>query len=151
MSISLVLDSGIHGLLCHPRRQISGPPTVWLADRLSIDRDCQVFLPEIADYELRRKLLHLAATGKASTRAVDRLDLLRATFIYLPLTTAVMRHAAELWADARSKGLPTAAETALDGDVILAAQALAVGGTVVTTNPRHLERFVTAKTWEELS
>jgi hypothetical protein len=39
----------------------------------------------------------------------------------------------------------------LDGDVILAAQALAVGGAVVTANPRHLERFVAAKTREELT
>lgn len=84
-------------------------------------------------------------------RAVERLDQLRATFIYLQLTTAAMRHAAELWADARTRGLPTASEASLDADVILAAQAISVGGTVVTTNPRHLERFVTARTWEELS
>jgi len=130
---------------------MSGPPTAWLAGLLAADPGREVYLPEIADYELRRKLLHLTATGRASTRAVERLDQLRATVVYLPLTTAVMRHAAELWADARTRGLPTAAEAELDGDVILAAQALAVGGTVVTTNPRHLSRFVPAKTWEELA
>jgi predicted nucleic acid-binding protein len=151
MSISLVLDSGILGRLCHPRREISAPPTTWLADFLTSDGGREVYLPEIADYELRRKLLHLAATGRSSTRAIDRLDQLRVTFVYLPLTTAVMRHAAELWADARTRGSPTAPDTALDGDIILAAQALAVGGTVITTNTRHLSRFVAAKTWEELA
>lgn len=51
------------------------------------------------------------------------------------------------------RGTPArpADDAALDIDVILAAQALAVGGTVVTTNPRHLERFVAAKAWEELT
>lgn len=151
MATSLVLDSGILGRLCHPRRDIGGPMMAWLADRLASDHTFRVYVPEIADYELRRKLLHLTAIGKASPRSLDRLDELGATFIYLPLTTAVLRHAAELWADTRSKGQPTAAEPELDGDVILAAQTLAVGGTVVTTNPRHLGRFVEAKTWEELA
>ena len=151
MSISLVLDSGILGRLCHPRRDVSDPLTAWLADRLTDDPDGEVYVPEIADYELRRKLLHLMATGRTSTHAIDRLDQLTAAFIYLPLTTDMIRHAAELWAEARLKGVPTAPETSLDADVILAAQALAVSGTVVTTNPRHLERFVAAKTWEELT
>ncbi len=76
---------------------------------------------------------------------------LPATCIYLQLTTAAMRHAAELWTDARARGFCTAPATSLDADVFLAAQALAVGGTVVTTNPRHLDRFVAATAWEELS
>lgn len=151
MPNSLILDSGVLGLLCHPRREINGPPTAWLAELLTADPDRDVYLPEIADYELRRKLLHLVAVGRTSARSVDRLDQLRATLVYLPLTTATMRHAAELWADSRLRGLPVAADHSLDGDVILAAQTLAVGGTVVTTNPRHLSRFVPAKAWEELA
>jgi predicted nucleic acid-binding protein len=61
-----------------------------------------------------------------------------------------MRRAASLWADARHRGLPTAPPDALDSDVILAAQAMEVGGTIVTTNPKHLARFVPAMSWEEL-
>jgi predicted nucleic acid-binding protein len=134
MATSLVLDSGVLGLLCHARKEVSGPPTEWLAD-----------------YELRRKLLHLIATGRASTRTIERLDQLRAVLIYLPLTTETMRHAAELWAGARTRGVPTASDASLDGDVILAAQAIAVGGTVVTNNVRHLDRFVAAVTWEDVT
>jgi hypothetical protein len=37
---------------------------------------------------------------------------------YLPLDTAAMRHAAELWAPSRQYGIPTAHEHALDGDSI---------------------------------
>ena len=61
-----------------------------------------------------------------------------------------MFRAAELWADARGRGEGTAAEPALDGDVILAAQAQETGGVVMTTNVKHLARFVKALSWKEL-
>jgi hypothetical protein len=61
-----------------------------------------------------------------------------------------MHHAAELWAKCRSQGWPLSTEQALDGDVILAAQAQIVGGMIATTNRKHLEIFVTAKSWEEI-
>jgi hypothetical protein len=49
----------------------------------------------------------------------------------------------------------TAADAALDGDVILAAQSIAMeaqGHTciVATTNVRHLNWFVDARTWESI-
>lgn len=71
---------------------------------------------------------------------------------YLPITTAVMLKAAELWAEARRSGQPTADAKALDGDVILAAQAILAaedGNDVViaTTNVGHLSRFVDAYEW----
>ena len=107
-------------------------------------------LPEIADYELRRKLHHLMRKNPRVRTGLDRLDPLAATLRYVPLSMSVMRMAAELWGEARAAGQPTAGDTELDGDVILAAQALAVDGTVVTTNPRHLGRFVAVKDWETI-
>lgn len=106
-------------------------------------------LPEIADYELRRKLLHLVRTGRASTSSLQRLDALGRTLDYLALDTPTMRRAAELWAESRAAGTSTAPPAALDGDVILAAQALQVSGTVVTENRRHLSRFVPVTSWME--
>ena len=65
-----------------------------------------------------------------------------------------MRRAAGFWASARSRGRPTAPDHALDGDVILAAQAaeLAAGGdeVVATTNVGHLSRFAAASRWNEV-
>ncbi|MBA3785800.1 MAG: PIN domain-containing protein [Acidobacteria bacterium] len=98
---------------------------------------CRVIVPEIADYEVRRELLR---AGK--TRGLARLDLLKNTLDYLPLTTAIMLKAAELWAQARNQGTPTADAKALDCDVILAAQALAENGIVATENVGHLSLFV---------
>jgi predicted nucleic acid-binding protein len=106
-------------------------------------------VPEIADYELRRKLLHLIHKGQAAPESIRRLDDLAKLLDYLPLDTDTMRQAAQLWADARIRGIPTASDPALDGDVILAAQALSVDGAIVTSNRRHLSRFVEAKEWHE--
>ena len=100
---------------------------------------------QIADYEVRRELLR---AGK--TRGLARLDLLKNTLDYLPLTTAVMLKAAELWAQARNQGTPTADAKALDCDVILAAQALTENGIVATENVGHLSLFVEAKDWRDI-
>ena len=149
--MNLLLDTGILGRLCHPRKKENRPVAAWLSQLLTGDDEVQVFVPEIADYELRRKLLHLIAKGQATHQSLDRLDDLGRLLEYLPLDTPTMRKAAELWANARGQGMPTADEQALDGDVILAAQALAVTGTVVTTNPKHVSRFADAKEWTEIS
>ena len=86
----------------------------------------------------------------AKTRGLERLDLLKNTLDYLPLTTSVMLIAAELWAQARNQGTPTADAKALDCDVILSAQALADGGIVATENVGHLSLFVEAKDWHDI-
>jgi len=101
----------------------------------------QVYIPEIADYEIRRKLLHLELTGRSST-ALNRLNELAVVFKYLPLSTATFRKAAQLWANARAKGRSTAHPHSLDADVILAAQAFEIDGCVLTTNEQHLSIFV---------
>jgi len=150
--MNLLLDTGILGRLCHPRQRKNRAVAQWLVQLL---RDAaggvRVFIPEIADYELRRKLLHLILQGQGTSRSIDRLNDLEKLLEYLPLDTEVMRHAAELWAEARRQGFPTAADQALDGDVIIAAQAMSVNGTIVTTNRKHLSRFVPAKEWPEIA
>jgi predicted nucleic acid-binding protein len=76
----------------------------------------------------------------------------RETFAFLKeaLDREAMLKAADLWAQARKNGLPTADPKALDGDAILAAQALEVNGIVATDNVGHLARFVTARTWRDI-
>ena len=67
--------------------------------------------------------------------------------------TQVPGHAELLAAQARRQGQPTADDKALDGDVILAAQAMTLGGTdvvIATTNVGHLSRFVPAALWPDI-
>jgi predicted nucleic acid-binding protein len=75
--------------------------------------------------------------------------------VYLPLTTPVLYWAAELWAQARNRGHITASDPALDGDVILAAQALeylsgGMGMVIATTNVKHLAFFTDARLWTDI-
>ena len=147
--MTFVLDAGLVSRLVHPARAQYRPVARWMDGLLARGRDV-IVLPEIVDYEVRRKLLHLVRRDQASTRSVARLDDLGQNLEYLPLTTAMMRRASELWAEARLQGVPTASADSLDADAILAAQALAVGGAVITTNPRHLGRYVPVRSWADI-
>jgi len=149
--VLIVLDSGPLGLISNPSAQ--GPANeaqVWARTRL--ETGDYLFVPEISDYEVRRELLR---AGKQA--GVARLDELGDGLGYLPLSTTSMRAAADLWAQARNSGLPTAHDAALDGDVILAAQAQTLQAAeasetvvVATTNVTHLERYVYALLWSEI-
>ena len=144
MSIIVLLDAGPLGMISNPKATAVNRECYEWVESLVVN-GAQVFVPEIADYEVRRELLR---AGK--THGLARLDLIKNTIGYLPITTSAMLKAAELWAKARRTGLPTADPKALDCDVILAAQALEVNGVVATENIGHLTRFVTAKHWGEI-
>ncbi len=108
-------------------------------------------IPEISDYEVRRELLRAGLL-----KSLHRLDSLKQTLDYIPIQTDTMLLAAELWAEARRRGQPTADAKALDGDVILSAQARLLGSEeteviVATTNVAHLAQFVTASDWQSIS
>ena len=147
----LILDSGPLGMLCNSKATESFQQ-VYRWARKHLGGGNELAVPEIADYEVRRELLR---GGRQAS--VARLDELRVGHTYLPLTTEVMHDAALLWADARNAGRPTAHQAALDGDVILAAQARSAqaahgrGGVVVaTTNVDHLARYTRAQQWFEI-
>jgi predicted nucleic acid-binding protein len=101
---------------------------------------------EINDYEVRRELLR-----KNAHKQIRRLDELINSSEFLPFDRPMMLYAAEVWAQLRNAGIPTADDGALDGDVILGAQALLhsrkLGGgpvVVATENVRHLSRICSA-------
>lgn len=150
-----MLDSRPLGLVTNPKENAEATACkIWLQEMLVADN--RVLVPEIADYEVRRELLR---AGKAG--GVRALDALKTTLGYVPITTAAMLQAAAFWAMARQSRMQTAPDLALDGDVVLAAQAATldpaewdmIGANVViaTANAAHLARFTAASEWAAIA
>jgi predicted nucleic acid-binding protein len=148
MTQIVLLDSTPVGLITNPKATpLAVECQQWLQSLL--DRGYHVILPEIIDYEVRRELLRVN-----KIKSIRRLDDLKSALIYLPITTEVMLKAAQMWAQVR-QGKPTADGKALDGDVILAAQAILISSEeypviVATSNPKHLSLFVDARDWQDI-
>jgi len=145
----IFLDSGPLGLLANPRGGASATACRGWA-LLMLASGSRLFIPEVCDYEVRRELIRAGAL-----KGLARLDRLRESLDFAPINSAVMLRAAELWAQARAMGRPTAPPEALDGDCILAAQALLAPGPddevlVATGNVGHLALFVSAEPWERI-
>ncbi|MBD2295546.1 nucleic acid-binding protein [Anabaena sphaerica FACHB-251] len=150
MNRLILLDSGPLGMVTNPKAK--GLPLAcqqWLKRLLA--RGERFAIPEIADYEVRRELLRANLL-----KSVHRLDNLKQTLEYIPIQTETMLLAAKLWAEARQTGQPTADDKALDGDIILSAQARLIANDtteviVATTNIGHLSRFITASDWQVIN
>jgi len=151
---AIVLDTSPLSLLTQKQGHAQGDACkIWYANLELAGH--QFFVPEIADYELRRELLR---TGKSTS--IARLDKFNSVEPnrYLPLSTADVRLAADLWSQARNSGRTGAPPDALDGDVFIAAQALRlVAAThglsqtiVATSNVSHLTHLVKAELWSDL-
>ena len=138
-----MLDSGPLGRLTHADYSRNREHREWLASLL--DHDVAVFLPEIADYEVRRSLILESLTG-----SLANLDALPSLINYVPITTADMHKAAELWAKSRKTGRSVGDPKELNADVILAAQAIRLGAVIATDNVGHLDQFTRAKRWTEV-
>jgi predicted nucleic acid-binding protein len=150
MTHLLVLDSSVVGAITNPKQTspIIRDCQIWF--RRSLEHQLIFVLPEIADYEIRRELLR----GK-KINGIKKLDELKSAIYYYPIDSEIMLTAAQLWAESRQRGMPTADARELDGDVILAAQAIQLESkgyevTIVTTNVGHLAQFVHASHWQDL-
>jgi predicted nucleic acid-binding protein len=150
MSRIILLDSGPLGLITNPSASEENREcNAWVQTRLR--EGDRVMVPAISDYEVRRELLRAE-----KTKGLARLDGLKRAVGSVPLTSEALVLAAEFWATARRSGKPAAADTALDGDVILCAQAaeltrLGHETVIATTNVKHLEVFADARLWREIS
>jgi len=148
--VAVALDSSPLGLVTQKTgKSLNGDACrVWMENLLV--QGVRVYVPEVADYEVRRELIRTKNPG-----SIARLDRLKQFARYLPITTDVMLEAAELWAQSRNLGVATADIHALDGDVIIASQALSLAlatseFVIATSNVRHLSRFVPAELWNNI-
>jgi predicted nucleic acid-binding protein len=137
MTKAVLLDTNPLSQVIHPR--IKPEVIKWLQ---SLQKTATVLrVPEIADYELRRELLRAR-----KQKSIERLNQINQPPQSIPITTGVMRKAAELWAWVRNQGQATTSKDSLDGDVVLAAQAIFQLDkfdevAIVTTNLKHISRF----------
>jgi predicted nucleic acid-binding protein len=148
VSRTVVLDAGPLGLVTNPKLSAESVACAqWL--QAHVTSGSRLIIPEIADYEVRRELLRAN-----KIKGLARLDDLAKILEYLPINTVAMRQAAQYWAQARQRGQPTAGDKTIDGDMILAAQALTleiIDVVIATTNLGHLSRLVTAELWQNIT
>ena len=123
----------------------------WVLSCLAVGH--KIYVPEISYYECIRELKRLNAKVqiakiKAFCGAVsDRL---------IPINSSHLELASDFWATARQTGKPTANDQALDGDMILCAQAISLGipdsdFVIATTNVAHLSPFAPADLWQNIT
>ena len=96
--------------------------------RSTLRRGELVYLSAVVYYEVKRGLLHVGATTQLRRLDEDFKAVLR----WGTVSDATWDKAAELWAECRRQGRPHDD----DGDLLIAAQAIALGAVVVTRNAR---------------
>lgn len=152
MSLTVFLDAGPLGLITNPKRTSD---TIAAAQWVfSMEAAGHRFLvPAIADYEVRRELVRAGKTsGIARLNAFNSADPDR----FLSVTDSALLLGADLWARTRNAGTATADPKALDGDVLIAAQALDMGlptsdFIIATVYAGHLALFAPADLWTNIT
>ncbi len=155
----VLLDSGPLGLISHPRATSDANACkAWLSHLLA--QNHTVVVPEIVYYETRRELRRVELKNGVPSPGLANMEAFAAGAGIVPLTSAALHLASELWAIARNKHSAGAPDLALDADVILCAQAQSLnpvswgarGARVViaTTNVKHLVSFADADHWQNI-
>jgi toxin FitB len=138
MSEVILLDANPLSEVTHPK--IKPKVIIWMQS-LRVN-GIALKAPEISVYEVRRELIRLN-----KVKSIERLnEFIRYSLI--PINSETFIQAAVFWAEVRNQGKPTADNKSLDGDAILAAQALQQFEyydqvSIITTNVKHIERFAT--------
>ena len=151
MSLTIFLDSGPLGLITNPK---SAPESIaaanWVFDMEAAGH--RFLVPAVADYEVRRELIR---AGK--TRGIAALDAFNAAEPgrFVSMTDSAFLLGANLWARARNAGTPTSDPKELNGDVLIAAQALDLGLpiteiVIATANVSHISHFAPAELWTNI-
>jgi len=109
--------------------------------RGALGRGEAVYLSVVVYYEVKRGLLHVGASRQL--RQLDE-DFKR-VLPWATVSDGIWDRAAQLWADSRRQGRPHDD----DGDLLLAAQAEALGAVLVTRNTRDfIDLQLPVENWE---
>jgi len=158
--VIVLLDSNILDLLATPNnKDLSDDQklltevyqcTEWFYRLLS--KGVRMMTSDICDYEIRREFILI------KSQSVEELDQLRDLIEFEKLDIAVLKKAAELWAEARALGKPNKNRENIDVDVILAAHWCILkkrfpGRQVVlaTKNTDDFENITVCANWVEIT
>lgn len=147
----VILDSGVlHSLISNSKVKEVTDCQDWFYYLLS--RSALVVTSAICNYEVKRELIR-----RKKAPEINNLNQLKTLIELLPVDEPTLELAAELWAEARNKGMPTADDLSLDVDVIICAQYQLLAEeypgryiVIATTNVKHLSRFSEAKEWQDI-
>jgi len=149
------LDTNILGSLSNPNASPKAVQCQIWFERL-LARGGYFVSSELCFYEAKRSLV-LGVKRGVNSQGLEKLIALRDLVDFIPVTPSVADLVAEIWAEARLQGIPTADAENLDIDMFIAAhwrllQEEFPGRYVVvsTTNIKHLSRFTEAKEWREI-
>ncbi|MBD1912873.1 MULTISPECIES: nucleic acid-binding protein [unclassified Leptolyngbya] len=116
-------------------------------------------IPEICDYECRRE--YFQNRSIVSIQRLDKLTQRTDRLVYWRLTTGIVHKAAQLWGEARNKGIVLADKKSLDGDVLLIATAINIVEEteekviIATTDESDLSNFnnrrLVSLSWEKIT
>ena len=148
----VILDSGVlHTLVSTSKVKEVKDCQDWFYYLLS--RGARVVTSAICNYEVKRELIR-----RKKAQEINNLNQLKALVDFLPVDEPTLELAAELWAEARNRGLPTANDLSLDADVIICAQYQLLAKeypgryvVIATNNVKHLSRFAEAKEWQNIN
>jgi predicted nucleic acid-binding protein len=149
--VIVILDSGVlHSLISNSKVKEVTDCQDWFYYLLS--RSALVVTSAICNYEVKRELIR-----RKKAPEINNLNQLKTLIELLPVDEPTLELAAELWAEARNKGMPTADDLSLDVDVIICAQYQLLAEeypgryiVIATTNVKHLSRFSEAKEWQDI-
>ncbi|MGK7951806.1 MAG: type II toxin-antitoxin system VapC family toxin [Xenococcaceae cyanobacterium] len=147
----VLLDSGVlHTLVSTSKVKEVTDCQDWFYYLLS--RSALIVTSSLCNYEVKRELIR-----RKKVQEINNLNQLKALIDCLPVDDLTLELAAELWAEARNKGMPTADDLSLDADVIICAQYRLLAEeypgryvVIATTNVKHLSRFTEAKEWQDI-
>lgn len=150
------LDTSVLGKLSNPNQQEEAIRCQSWFERL-LARGVYFVSSELCFYEIQRSLI-LSVKKGSNSEGLEKLNFLRTFIDVLPVDQSVANLAAEIWAEARLQGTPTADTNALDIDIIIAAHWRLLTQqfpsryiVVSTTNIRHLSLFTEAQEWQNIN
>lgn len=152
----IFIDTGVLGLLSSPndRKEVTNCKE-WLYSFLA--KGVNIVSSDICDYEVRRGIF-IGIKSDSRKDGLHNLDNLHNLINFLPVSPMIFRYSAELWAETRRQGLPTAEAENIDADVIIGATCQLLEQdypgqklVVATTNVKHLSLFIEAKEWSEIT